>query len=73
MHLIKKSVTGTPLLGKTLLDNDPCRISFTEGKVSHCNFPVELYELMDRLFGMDKSVNPSATVVDTSNGKCVML
>ncbi|KAI5084582.1 hypothetical protein GOP47_0000751 [Adiantum capillus-veneris] len=39
-----------------------------EGKFSHCNFPVELYELMDRLFGMDKAVNPSATVVDTSNG-----
>ncbi|MCO5587774.1 hypothetical protein L7F22_041726 [Adiantum nelumboides] len=41
------------------------------GRFTHCNFPIDVYELMDRLFGMDKAVNPSASVVDTSNGKAI--
>ncbi|MCO5550742.1 hypothetical protein L7F22_004271 [Adiantum nelumboides] len=39
-----------------------------EGKITHCNFPLELYEVMDRLFGFDKAINPTATLMDKSNG-----
>ncbi|MCO5570988.1 hypothetical protein L7F22_024719 [Adiantum nelumboides] len=39
-----------------------------EGKFTHCHFPIEIYELMNSLFGLDKVVNPTTTVIVSSNG-----